>query len=139
MRNGVAGDGIRREWIEFNLTAPGTQPRRVERVLFQADEQAKQPSVERRYTISILPGRVSWALADEQTRIAKRMVNVRDLVSTARRVASVSPTDPGARNAAVELGKIIEAIGPVTGHLLALRFAAESDSVTTEQRCGGWP
>ncbi len=130
VRDGDTGAAIRREWIEFNVAAPGAQPRRVERVLYQVDEKKNSPSVERRYTITILSGRIPRSFADEQTYLAKSLVNVEDFESRAKRVADTSPDDPAARGAAIELGSIGDALGVVAGHLLALRFAAESDSLS---------
>jgi len=130
VRNGDTGAAIRREWIEFNLTGPGLQPRRVERVLYQVDEKAKAPAVERRYTISILSGRIPMSFADEQTRLAGSLVNVKELEQRARRVGDTSPDDPKATEAAAELGRMSDALGTVAGYLLALRFAAESDSLS---------
>ena len=130
VRDGDTGAAIRREWIEFNLTVPGTQPRRVERVLYQADDKKKAPSVERRYTITILSGRVPRSFADEQTYLANSLVNVEDFENRAKRVSGTSPDDPGAKGTAIELGSIGDALGTVAGHLLALRFAAESDSLS---------
>jgi transglutaminase-like putative cysteine protease len=130
VRNGDNGAAIRREWIEFNLTGPGAQPRRVDRVLYQADEKAKVPVVERRYTISILSGRIPRSFADEQTSLANSLVNVEQFEQRAKRVGGTSPDDPKVRDAAVELGKVGDALGTVAGHLLALRFAAESDSLS---------
>jgi len=130
VRDGDAGAAIRREWIEFNLTAPGMQPRRVERVLYQADEKSKAPSVERRYTISVLSGRIPRSFADEQTYLAKSLVNVETFESRAKRLADTSPDDPGAKGKAIELASLGDALGTVAGHLMALRFAAESDSLS---------
>ena len=130
VRDGDTGAAIRREWIEFNLTVPGTQPRRVERVLYQADDKKKAPSVERRYTITILSGRVPRSFTDEQTYLANSLVNVEDFENRAKRVSDTSPDDPGAKGTAIELGSIGDALGTVAGHLLALRFAAESDSLS---------
>ena len=130
VRDGDTGAAIRREWIEFNLTGPNTPPRRVERVLYQVDEKATAPSVERRYTISILSGRMPRSFADEQTYLAKSLVNVETFETRAKRLADTSPEDPGAKGAAMELASVGEALGTVAGHLMALRFAAESDSLS---------
>lgn len=130
VRNGDAGAGIKREWIEFNLTGPGSPPRRVERVLFQSDQTSKPVPLERRYTITILSGRIPRSFADEQTRLASSLVNVEDFEQKARRFGNVSADDPKARDAAVELGRMGDALGTVAGHLLALRFASESDSLS---------
>ncbi|HZK78139.1 MAG TPA: transglutaminase domain-containing protein [Gemmatimonadaceae bacterium] len=130
VRDGDAGAAIRREWIEFNLTGPGAQPRRIERVLYQADEKSKAPSVERRYTISVLSGRIPRSFADEQTYLAKSLVNVETFESRAKRLADTSPDDPSAKGKAIELASVGDALGTVAGHLMALRFAAESDSLS---------
>ena len=129
VRNDDSGSALKREWIEFTVTAPGGQQRTVERVLYQLD-QSKSPSLERRYTISILSGRIPRSFADEQTALANSLVNVRTMEKDASRLAKTSPDDPAARAAAVEVGRIGDAIGTAVGHLLALRFAAESDSLS---------
>ncbi len=130
VRSGDNGSAIRREWIEFNLTGPAGPPRRVDRVLYQADDRAPAPAIERRYNIAVLSGRIPRSFADEQTNRANSMVNVEDFEQRARRVGDTSPDDPNARVAAADLGKIGDALGTVAGHLLALRFAAESDSLS---------
>ncbi|HLE57837.1 MAG TPA: transglutaminase family protein, partial [Rhodothermia bacterium] len=130
VRDGDSGAAIRREWIEFNLTGPGAQPRRVERVLYQVDEKTKLPAIERRYTISILSGRIPRSFADEQTSLASSLVNVKEFEERAKRAGNTSPDDPKAGEAAIELGRMGDALGTVAGHLLALRFAAESDSLS---------
>ncbi|MEO8575935.1 MAG: transglutaminase domain-containing protein [Gemmatimonadales bacterium] len=130
VRDGDAGAAIKREWLEFNLTGPGAPPRRVDRVLYQVDEKAKLPALERRYSITILSGRIPKSFADEQTSLAKSLVNVEDFEQRAKRFADTSPDDPNARTAAIELGRLGDALGTVAGHLLALRFAAESDSLS---------
>ena len=130
VRDGDAGAAIKREWLEFNLTGPGAQPRRVDRVLYQADEKSRLPALERRYSITIVSGRIPKSFADEQTSLAKSLVNVEDFEQRAKRFADTSPDDPNARTAAVELGRLGDALGTVAGHLLALRFAAESDSLS---------
>jgi hypothetical protein len=130
VRDGDAGAAIRREWIEFNLTAPGAQPRRVERVLYQKDEKSNAPSVERRYTINVLSGRIPRSFADEQTYLAKSLVDVENFETRAKRLADTSPDDPSAKGKAIELASLGDALGTVAGHLMALRFAAESDSLS---------
>ena len=130
VRDGDAGAAIRREWIEFNLSGPNTPARRVERVLYQVDEKANAPSVERRYTISVLSGRIPRSFADEQTYLSKSLINVETFESRAKRLADTSPDDPGAKGKAIELASVGDALGTVAGHLMALRFAAESDSLS---------
>lgn len=129
VRAGNTGGTIRREWVEFSVMAPGAQPRKVERVFYQADDKA-DPAVERRYSISVLSGRVPRSFVDEQTSLAASMVNVEQFEQKAKRVGDTSPEDPGAATAAMELGRMGDALGTVAGHLLALRFAAESDSLS---------
>ena len=130
VRNGDAGSALKRESIEFVVTAPGGQQRTVERVLYQVDEQSKVPSLERRYTISILSGRIPRSFADAQTALANSLLDVRTMEKEASRLAKTSADDPRARDAAVQVGKIGDALGSTVGHLLALRFAAESDSLS---------
>jgi hypothetical protein len=130
VKNGDIGSALKRESIVFDITGPDGKQRSVERVLYQADDKSTGAILERRYTISILSGRISRSFADQQTTLANQMVNVRNLQSDAARLAKTSPDDPRARDAAVEVGKIDDALGTVAGHLLALRFAAESDSIS---------
>ena len=130
VKNGDAGAAIRREWIELRLSGPSGDARTIERVLYRSDGETQAPAVERRYTISILSGRIPRSFVDDQTRIAKGLVNVKDFENKAEDVADTSPDGPDARAAAVQLGQMGDALGTVAGHLLALRFASESDSLS---------
>jgi len=130
VKNGDTGAAIRREWIELNLSGPSIGSRKIERVLYQNEGDKEQPSVERRYTISILSGRIPRSFVDDQTRLAKALVNVKEFENKAEDVADTSPDDPEARDAAVQLAQMGDALGTVAGHLLALRFASESDSLS---------
>lgn len=121
---------MRREWIEFNLVAPRSLPRRVERILYQLDEKNKEPAGERRYTISLVAGRVSRIFAEQQTRIARSIIDPEAIQQRANRLAGISPDDSRAVATAAELTSLDDGAGTVTGHLLAIRFAAESDSIS---------
>lgn len=120
---------LKREWIEFNLAAPGSPARRVERVLYQSDDNAR-PADHRTYTISVIPGRVSRTFADQQTRLARTLIDPAAMQKRAGDLAGVGPDDPKALAAAAELEQIAVAEGKVAGQLLTLRFAAESDSIS---------
>ncbi len=130
VKTGDAGAAIRREWIELDLSGPSVPSRRVERVLYENEDGKAQPSIERRYTISILSGRIPRSFVDDQTRLARSLVNVREFENKAEDLADISADDPRARDAAVQLGQMGDALGTVAGHLLALRFASESDSLS---------
>ncbi|HEV2146438.1 MAG TPA: transglutaminase family protein [Longimicrobiaceae bacterium] len=128
--NGDARGALRREWLEFTLTAPGEAPRAVERDLFRADGSTPTPAEARRYTINLVPGRVHHAYAAAQAARAGGAIDLRALKGRARSLSRVGPDDPQAAGAALELGRMDDAAGTLAGHLLTLRFAAESDSLT---------
>lgn len=121
---------IRREWIEFNLTAPRTAARRVERVLYPVDEKNNKPADERRYTISLVAGRISMTFAEQQTALASALIDPKSMQKRADGLAGIGPDDSRAMSAVAELIGLDDAAGVVAGHLLTLRFAAESDSIS---------
>src|SRR5687767_9391972 len=72
--DGKPQTALRREWIEFNLEIPGSPARRIDRVLFQSEAQSR-PADHRTYTISVIPGRTTRAFADQQTRLARTLID----------------------------------------------------------------
>lgn len=120
---------LKREWIEFNVSAPGKPARRIERVLYTAGNNAK-PADSRTYTISMIPGRVPRAFAAQQTRLARTLIDPAAMQQKAKSFSGMNPDDPKAEVAAAELGAMAADAGTVGGQLLALRFAAESDSIS---------
>lgn len=120
---------LRREWIEFNLAAPGKASRRIERGLFQSEAGSK-PADHRTYTISVVPGRVPRSFADQQTRLARTLIDPEAMQKRAASLAGIGRNDPRAKATASELDAMAASAGTVGGQLLALRFAVESDSIS---------
>jgi len=121
---------IRREWIEFRIVPTSGESRKIERTLFEASNNAKRPAEARRYSISIIPGRIPAAFAAQQTALAATLIDPKAIQRNAARLGGISPDNPKAKSVASELMAMDDAAGTVAGHLLALRFAAESDSLS---------
>lgn len=128
--NGDAAGALRREWLEFALSGPGESTRKIERDLYLAEGAASAPAGVRRYTVNIVPGRVTHAYAGDLTTRASRMVDLKAIDGRTRRLARVSAESEEAEGAAAELARMDDDLGALSGHLMAMRFAAESDSLT---------
>jgi hypothetical protein len=130
VRNGDASASLRREWVEFSLSGPGEPARKVERDLYLASDPADVPAGVRRYTINIVPGRVTHDFTRDQAARAAGLLDPKALDARVRRLARVSADSEEAESAAVELARLDDDAGALSGHLMAMRFAAESDSLT---------
>jgi len=124
--------GLVREWLEIELSAPGAPPIRSRRTLFdseQSREDPREPLPVRRYGISVVPGPVShgWISAERD-----RWAEILDLDQWSRELDASSELEPGdeAAEAAERLTQMEAAAGAGAGHLLALSYAAESDSLS---------
>ncbi len=129
---GERDGGLAREWLEFQLSAPGTPLVRSTRTLFDSENDkgdVREPVPVRRYTFSVLPGPVShlW-LRGERSRWGEYLdldAWYRELESSSELEAGDEAADPARRLAGMEA-----AAGAGAGHLMALSYAAESDSLS---------
>ena len=123
--------GLEREWLEIELTGPGVQPIQSRRILFDSERsranQAEPPAV-RRYTVSVIPGPVpqKWLQGERE-----RWRGYLDLGEWNVELEASARLEPGkdAADAALRLARMEAAAGTGAGHLMALTYAAESDSL----------
>jgi hypothetical protein len=117
---------IKRQWIEFTYQQPGASPRTIERTLYEAASTSdQQPPPYRRYTITIAPGPVPEAVLHEQRAQFQEQGDVAHWIDAARQLQTAVPSEEG-----VEKARTLEqTLGEAAGHLLALTFASESDSL----------
>lgn len=124
--------GLVREWLEVETTAPGAPPMTSTRLLFDSEwdsgEVAEPPPV-RRYGISIVPGPIPLDWLREERR---RWSGYLDIDGWSRELEASSELEAGdeAAEAARRLTLMETAAGAGAGHLLALSYAAESDSLS---------
>ncbi|MFP3928360.1 MAG: transglutaminase-like domain-containing protein, partial [Desulfobacteraceae bacterium] len=123
-------DFIRREWLEFEFSAPGSELRIIERTLYPAGREAASggPPEDRTYSINIIPGPVplGWVRSE-----AARVRSSLDLPAMQERMERLAEnTGDQADEAALEIGSMGEALGTAAGRLIALQFAAGSDALT---------
>jgi len=119
--------GISREWLEFEIRTPGGAPHKVTRNLFQAGSGGKgaKPAEFSHYTISLFNGPVSQHTVSQQIDIANKgpsQASLKRSIDTMQ----VSAETSGFTDA---LG-IEQKLGTKLLHLLSLRLAAESDSLS---------
>ncbi len=119
--------GIAREWLEFEISAPGMLPRKVTRTLFQAGSGGKgtKPPEFSHYTISLFNGPVSQQTVSQQIDIAKKGLPVAAL----KRSINAMQASPES-SSVTEAMAIEQKLGTKLLHLLSLRLAAESDSLS---------
>ena len=122
---------VRREWLVFTVGAPGAEPLRVERTLYdvEAAGAAEEPAAARHYSIGVVPGPVyhEWLRRERE-----RLAGVLDLKGWGRELSAAARYEPGsekAGTAAVDLKRRGDLAGLAAGHLVALTYAAESDSI----------
>lgn len=126
-------DFITREWLEFDLSVPGSAPLHTERVLFRRlQAEAQEPRAVRHYSISVVPGPVydDW-LEAERSRVGAQL----DLRAWNRDLANASGVEPGSEEAAAiapALKHRASLAGIVGGHLVGLTYAAESDAISRQ-------
>ncbi len=128
-RNGY----IRREWLEFEVTAPGAAPVRSLRDLYrhQADGPQEPPAV-RHYSVSVVPGPVSedW-LRGERDRTAATL-DQDEWQRELRRAKNVEPGSEAATTLAPRLREHGSLAGIGGGHLVGLAYAAASDAMSRQ-------
>ncbi len=115
---------IRREWLEITLTEPGSEPRIIERTLFESSREQPLPAHHRVYSLTLVPGAVSQAevRAEVAQGPSKRSLDAwRKQLDAAR---------GGKAPSAEELAELEKGLSRHSGRLLALAFAAESDQLT---------
>jgi hypothetical protein len=124
--------GLSREWLEIEVTGPGFPPLRSRRILFDAGQSPDgpaEPAPVRRYTISIVPGPLSrdWLQGERE-----RWGGYLDLGAWNRELVASADLAPGneASETAQRLARMESAAGTGAGHLMALSYAAESDSLS---------
>jgi hypothetical protein len=119
--------GIAREWLEFEISAPGMVPRKVTRTLFQAGSGGKgtKPPEFSHYTISLFNGPVSQRTVSQQINIAKKGLPLASL----KRSINVMEASPETSSFTEALA-IEQKLGTKLLHLLSLRLAAESDALS---------
>jgi len=119
--------GIAREWLEFEIGAPGMALRKVTRTLFQAGSAGKiaKPPEFSHYTISLFNGPVSQQTVSQQIGIAEKGLPMASL----KRSVDAMRTSPETSGLTEALA-IEEKLGTKLLHLLSLRLAAESDSLS---------
>ena len=119
--------GIAREWLEFEIRAPGMAPRKVTRTLFQENSGgsgAKLPEFSH-YTISLFNGPVSQQTVSQQIDRAKEGPSL----ATLKRSIDAMGANPES-SSLTEALTIEQKLGTKLLHLLSLRLAAESDSLS---------
>lgn len=117
---------ITRQWIEFTYQRPGAPPRTIERTLYEAASTAdQQPPPYRRYTLTIAAGPVPEAVLHEQRAQFQEQGEVEKWIEAARHLQAASPSEEGVAQART----LEQTLGEAAGHLLALTFASESDSL----------
>ena len=122
---------MRREWLVFTVGAPGAEPLRLERTLYDAEaaDAPAEPPAARHYSIAVVPGPVYH---DWLRRERERVAGVLDLKRWGRDLVRASGYAPGsdeAGAAAADLKRRGDLAGLAAGHLVALTYAAESDSI----------
>jgi len=129
---GERDGGLSREWLEIELTGPGLPPLRSTRVLFDSDwmkDVSAEPPPMRRFSVAVVPGPVprDW-LQGERNRWSA----ILDIPAWKRELEDASEVDPGdgAAELARRLTEMEAAAGTGAGHLMALSYAAESDSLS---------
>ena len=124
--------GLKREWLKIELAAPGIPSLTSIRTLFDSEndggDPAEPPPV-RRYTFSVVPGPVSHGWLREERR---RWGDYLDLAQWYRELEASSElaAGDGATESARRLTGMEAAAGVGAGHLMALSYAAESDSLS---------
>ena len=115
---------VRREWIEFDLRAPGRQAKRFVRSLFDARAGKAMPAY-RRYTISVIPARISQEVfRSELARVSVVSLDVWN--QQLRQLQQDGISEETASTAfALESETWRETL-----RLVNLAFAAESDELT---------
>lgn len=118
---------IAREWLEFDILSPGMQPRTVTRTLFQANRPGSgpQPPDVSHHTISLFNAPVSQDTVIRQVEEASKALGVASLQKTMQAIEAGA--HPSAYSEALS---IEERLGSALLHLVNLRFAAESDSLS---------
>ena len=121
------GETPRREWLTVEIEVPGEPRRVVQRELLPVGTPM---AAYRRHTVTIVNGLVSAELV-EQARLrgveSARLDERRGLV---REVGRMRVDDAGADAAARSVGRMGQVAGAVSGHLLSLLFARDSDALT---------
>jgi hypothetical protein len=124
---------IAREWLEFELTVPGSEAIRTEREIFRYNPaSAKEPQAVRHYSISIVPGPINehW-LEAERTRVGAQL----ELGDWERELRKANRAKPGSK-AAATIAPILKTHGDLAGinggHLVGLTYALESDTMSRQ-------
>ncbi len=120
------GSRLHREWLQITVQVPGEAAISVERDLFVADAPGaddRQPADYRRYALAVLPGPVA---TDAVEAFARRVSARLDVPGARQRLQRLESGAASAEGAA-EARQLDDEAAPLLGHLMALRFAAESD------------
>ncbi len=117
---------IRKEWLEFELSAPGVPPRVITRNLFDGGKAgwANQPEAYRRYQIGVFPGSVPTRLVESIREKAKKILKgtSRDDLETLSRQGENAPLD--------KMLSLESKMGQISLHMILLRFAESSDEIS---------
>lgn len=119
--------GISREWLEFEIRTPGGAPQKVTRTLFQASSGGKsaKPPEFSHYTVSLFNGPVSQHTVRQQIDIANKGLSLTSLKRSIDAMHASAETSGFTDALAIE-----QKLGTKLLHLLSLRMAAESDSLS---------
>jgi hypothetical protein len=124
---------IAREWLEFDITVPGSEAIRTEREIFRYNSaSAKEPRAVRHYSISIVPGPMNGQWLDaERPRVAAQL----ELGDWERELREANRAEPGSK-AAATMAPILRTHGDLAGigggHLVGLTYALESDTISRQ-------
>lgn len=124
----LADDGAtpRREWLEIETRIPGEPPVKVERELTRFGPPL---AGYRRHTLTVVNGPVRPELVSRLRKEGTELTRLDGREREVRAAARLRPADPSSGAAARRIDRMGGLAGAVSGHLLNLFFARDSDAL----------